>query len=150
MATLQTSGAISLSQVQSVLGGGNPISMSEYYRGGAYTPSTITTYNTVTEGPTHSGNYRWIVFQSTSYADSIIWAGSHWNQGYGRNMTSYSVSGYTFYRGSYYGTYSDKIAGTFYEYYISRSYVTSSSATVNTGVPSSGTISMSNFYGATK
>ena len=35
---LQTSGAISLSQVQGEFGGANPISMSEYYRGGAYVP----------------------------------------------------------------------------------------------------------------
>jgi len=32
--TLQSSGAISLSQVQTEFGGANPISMSEYYAGG--------------------------------------------------------------------------------------------------------------------
>jgi len=35
--TLQASGAIALSQIQAELGGANPISLSEYYRGGAYT-----------------------------------------------------------------------------------------------------------------
>jgi len=37
---LQASGAISLAQVQAEFGGGNPISMSEYYQGGAYVPTT--------------------------------------------------------------------------------------------------------------
>ena len=32
---LQSSGAISLSDIQTEFGGGNPISLSEYYRGGA-------------------------------------------------------------------------------------------------------------------
>lgn len=149
MATLQTSGAISLSQVQSVLGGGNPISMSEYYRGGAYTPATVSQPYAVTEGPYFNNSNRWLVFAG-NYADTILFGGTHWNQGYGRNMTSYSVSGYTFYRGAYVRINSDKIVGNYYEYYISRSYWASSSTNVNTGVPSSGTISMSNFYGATK
>ena len=38
---LQTSGAIKLSQVQSEFGGSHPISMSEYYQGGAYVPTTV-------------------------------------------------------------------------------------------------------------
>ncbi len=37
---LQTTGAISLSQIQTELGGGNPISMTEYYKGGIYTSSS--------------------------------------------------------------------------------------------------------------
>lgn len=39
---LPASGAISLSQIQTEFGGANPISMSEYYRGGAYTTSNNT------------------------------------------------------------------------------------------------------------
>jgi hypothetical protein len=37
--TLQTSGAITLAQIQTEFGGANPISMSEYYAGGAYVPA---------------------------------------------------------------------------------------------------------------
>lgn len=37
--TLQSSGAISFSQLQTEFGGANPISMSEYYAGGANVPS---------------------------------------------------------------------------------------------------------------
>lgn len=37
--TLQSTGAISLGNIQTEFGGANPISMSEYYSGGAYVPS---------------------------------------------------------------------------------------------------------------
>ena len=36
---LPASGAMSFSQLQTEFGGANPISLSEYYRGGAYVPS---------------------------------------------------------------------------------------------------------------
>jgi len=39
---LQSSGAISLSEIQDEFGGSNPISMNEYYRGGSNVPSTVT------------------------------------------------------------------------------------------------------------
>jgi hypothetical protein len=39
---LQTSGAIALSNIQSEFGGANPISLSEYYRNGAYVPPGAT------------------------------------------------------------------------------------------------------------
>lgn len=39
---LQSSGAISLSDIQTEFGGSNPISLSEYYRGGAYTTGNNT------------------------------------------------------------------------------------------------------------
>lgn len=37
--TLQSSGAIKFSELQTEFGGSNPISLSEYYAGGAYVPS---------------------------------------------------------------------------------------------------------------
>lgn len=43
--TLQSSGAISLSQVQTEFGGANPISMSEYYAGGANVPGATSGVN---------------------------------------------------------------------------------------------------------
>ena len=38
---LQSSGAISLANLQSEYGGSNPISMSEYYRNGGLVPNSI-------------------------------------------------------------------------------------------------------------
>lgn len=43
--TLQSSGAISLSQIQTEFGGANPISVSEYYAGGANVPSSTSGVN---------------------------------------------------------------------------------------------------------
>jgi hypothetical protein len=43
--TLQSSGAISLSQIQTEFGGSNPVSMSEYYAGGSFVPSGATGTN---------------------------------------------------------------------------------------------------------
>lgn len=40
---LQSSGAISLADIQTEFGGSNPIQMNEYYTGGAYVDSTATT-----------------------------------------------------------------------------------------------------------
>ena len=57
--TLQTSGAISLSQVQSEFGGSNPISMSEYYRGGAYVPTTISTAGAWSAYYGNTSSYYW-------------------------------------------------------------------------------------------
>lgn len=43
--TLQSSGAISLSQIQTEFGGSNPVSMSEYYAGGANVPGSTSGVN---------------------------------------------------------------------------------------------------------
>lgn len=52
---LPSSGAISLSQLQTEFGGANPISMSEYYRGGSYTTSNNT--NVPTSGAISLNNF---------------------------------------------------------------------------------------------
>lgn len=47
---LQTSGPISLQDIQNEFGGGNPINISEYYRGGTYVPNSTTNSNIPTGG----------------------------------------------------------------------------------------------------
>jgi hypothetical protein len=42
MSTLQSSGAISLNDIQTVFGGTNPIGMNEYYTGGVNVPAGTT------------------------------------------------------------------------------------------------------------
>ena len=42
---LQTSGAISLSDIQTEFGGANPIGLNEYYAGGSYVPTGTTGTN---------------------------------------------------------------------------------------------------------
>jgi len=64
---LQSSGLITLAQVQTEFGGANPISMSEYYRNGAYT--TVNNGNVPTSGTISLGNFygavkaRYIVYE---------------------------------------------------------------------------------------
>jgi hypothetical protein len=52
---LQSSGVIALSDIQTEFGGSNPISLSEYYRGGAYTTSNNT--NVPTSGAISLSNF---------------------------------------------------------------------------------------------
>lgn len=51
-----TASSISLSQIQSEFGGSNPISLSEYVRGGTYVPSGIATGTYGTAIPTTNSN----------------------------------------------------------------------------------------------
>lgn len=156
MATLQSSGTISLGNVQSVMGGSNPASMSEYYRGGTYVPSTKTVTPPM-EGPFFSAQppyYYWAVSSGVAegpfpwepiYYTYII---VQWNSTYmdfdgDEYTTSYTRGGYTYYRGSLSN-------GSYNVYQISRSSTTTTTTNINTSVPTSGTISLSNFYGAEK
>ena len=141
---LQTSGAISLSQVQGEFGGSNPISMSEYYRDGSYVPSTITTTSTTgwqysLQAPT----YYWVQSAGTSTYTGY-WNGTSIGSTTGSSLTN---GGYTYERGSLVDTISSKY-GTTYFYEIRRTG--STSTTVNSSIPTSGTISMSQFYGGRK
>jgi hypothetical protein len=47
---IQASGEITLSDIQAEFGGSNPVGLSEYYRGGAYVPSTAPTANIPSAG----------------------------------------------------------------------------------------------------
>jgi hypothetical protein len=130
--------AYNLANVQAALGGANPISMSEYYRGGPYVPTTGTT--TVTEGPFYQfGVYEW---QESSGYLYIFWAGTlvYSTPSYS-GATSIAVGSTTYFRGafvtSFFGTN---------KYQVSRQYP--STISINTGVPSSGTISIAQLYGA--
>lgn len=47
---LQSSGTITMAQIQTEFGGSNPISINEYYRGGSYVPNTSTNSGIPTSG----------------------------------------------------------------------------------------------------
>lgn len=140
MAALQSSGAISLANVQAEFGGANPISMSEYYKGGSYVPSAA-------PGP-------W-----TSYY-GIISSGSNWywnSDGYiywdGTYITGSAPYSGQFVSGSYtyeIGTQFDFVDGGKNDpgvgYSTVRRRVTALDIAPN--VPTSGSISFSDFYGA--
>jgi hypothetical protein len=149
---LQTSGAISLSQVQAEFGGANPVSMSEYYRGGSYVPSTRATSSTVREpssGTVNGDSSPLAAVWNTSSANGgvlIAWpSGTTIVQGATPGITSYTSGGSTYYRGSFHD--SDQYAGTFYN--LHRVRTVASTTNINTSIPASGTISMNQFYGGT-
>lgn len=54
---LQTSGAISMSNIQSEFGGGNPISINNYYRGGARVPNSSVNSSIPTSGTISLSNF---------------------------------------------------------------------------------------------
>lgn len=145
--TLQTSGAISLSQVQSEFGGSNPISMSEYYRGGANVPTTVT------GSPGAWSSYQANV--STYYWSDVGNSGTvmiEWNNvqvgSFQSSATTFTAGGYEYEKGTLFSSSGGgKGGGPTTYYYRVRRRTAGSSTTVNTSVPSSGTISMNQFYG---
>jgi hypothetical protein len=155
---LQTSGAISFSQMQTEFGGANPISLSEYYKNGSYVPSTVggaagswSSYTTNTnyyynmQNITNIGVNYWIVYANGSQT------------ALGTNLTLDSNNRVVI------GTYEYERAATAYTFYVPsgktsagqdsyfsyhyRRRTASTSVTVNANIPTSGVISMNNMYG---
>lgn len=146
---LQSSGAISFSDLQTEWSDTGSISMSELYKDGgaigvassvlevgSYGPS-YGYYFGVTGGAGGPGNqnYYWAVTGGTA---SLVYANS--SVGSGVTGTSYIAGGFQYVRGSFF--YND---GSSNFYLIARR--TYANTTVNTDVPTSGTITLSDFYG---
>lgn len=140
---LQTSGTITFAQIQAEFGGANPISLSEYYRGGAYVPTTIS----VAAGAwsSYQGNTSTYYWRTIGTTDTIRWANVQ--KASGAYSTTVTVGGYQYQRGTLYTSVSGGKADPVTYYYRVRRRVAASSTSVNTSIPSSGTIAMSNFYG---
>jgi len=160
MGFLHTSGAISLSQLQSHFGGSNPISMGEYYRNASYVPSiyTVTTTTTITTSQPASGSYFVAYNGTTGYewrvvgltpVTHIYWNGATITTSGSATATSYTSGGWTYYRSTY-----ERTDYTLVRYRIYRQQTTTTTSTnttnINTGIPTSGMISMSQFYGGQK
>ena len=143
---LQGSGAISLSQIQTEFTGANPISMSEYYRGGSYVPSTITV---ASPWSAYGANISSTHFMYDRYYDRMYvrWDGAVKFLGFGASNVYpvFSQNGYDYEPGSY-----QYFQSTRYYYQARRRTASGGSETVNTGIPSSGAISMNQFYGGRK
>ena len=157
---LQTSGAISLLNLQNEFGGSNPINLSEYYRGGGLVPSTAST-TTYEPGPT-SGNFSaaslsaplngWAQDQNSPYTVRIFWNNdtqvTQFNGAEFGDPFSYTTGGWTYVRSGTASFTNIPFAGSSYTVWPIRRQQTTVT-NINTSVPSSGTISLSNFYGAT-
>lgn len=161
---LQTSGAISLLNLQNEFGGSNPISISEYYRGGGLVPSTRTTFVTTYEPGPGSSNFAaaslssplngWAQRQDSPYTVRIFWnSDTQLVEFSGTSLgspSSYTTGGWTYYRSATATFTNIPFAGAnYYVWSIRRQQTSSTVVNINTSVPTSGQISLSNFYGAT-
>lgn len=140
-----------MANIRDALGGSNPVSLSQYYRGGPRVPTT----RTVTVRDPSSGEYLnrsgplFFWFQSLTYGGSPLGAAFWWNSAStnagGGEPTSFTTGGFTYFR----GTFNERRFGdhTIEDFYgIFRT--SSSTVSINTGVPSSGQISISQLFGA--
>lgn len=152
--TLQTSGSISLADLASEYTDSAPYSMSEFYRNGGKVPNSITVNvpagsYTSEQYSTSSPIYWW---RQAIFAD-VRWNGTVVNSGQMTNVnaTTYSAGGYDYARGALVGLYTTgtgKTAFTGTNYKIKRrTSATTSSQNVNQNVPTSGQVSLSQFYG---
>jgi hypothetical protein len=152
---LQTSGQISLSDIQNEYGGVNPISASEYYRGGSYVPNNVSTTTTVDSGWQYVGGNqlrRWQNYSGTgNYNFTRVYYYPFYKQiNNSPNLTSYTSGNTTYYRGNVVNSnYHDP---GYYVYYrrIKRVSQETTQEAVNQNVPTSGTVSLTNYYGGRK
>jgi len=155
MAVLQTTGPISLADVASTLGGTAPHSLSEYYRGGPYTPGTGSLrtppagesfdYRPTVDIHTYPATY----FYTTASGATLWWNGVNVFSAYPGDgpyvKIPRGVSTIEYFRGAL--QTGPGIPGDMYAVYRVDSTGT---AAINTSVPTSGTISLRNLYGAQK
>jgi hypothetical protein len=141
-----------MANIQAALGGTNPISLNEYYRGGPFVPATRTV--TVREPPSgdfYNRNfpmYYWnvaVFYNGVIAGNGIYWDGNFLGN-FGGSASSVTIGSFTYFR----TTLVDRVAsgyGIYDDFY--RIYRTSTSTvSINTGVPSSGQISISQLFGA--
>lgn len=87
---LQTSGSISLADIQTEFGGASPTSISEYYKGGTYVPNTATNASVPTSGAISIGNfYGAAAFTADTTPDPFAFTNTTPNQT-NRSTTIYS------------------------------------------------------------
>ena len=155
--TLQTSGSISLADLASEYTDSPPYSMSEFYRNGGKVPNSVTVNvpagsYTAQQYSASSPVYWW----RAAVFSQIIWNGVVINgsQMTSVNATTYSAGGYDYLRGSLVGNVTvgtGKNAFTAPNYRIRRrTSATTSSQSANQNVPTSGQVSLSQFYGGRK
>ena len=84
--TLPNSGSLAFSQIQSEFGGSNPISLSEYYRGGSLVPNHGNTSNIPTSGQISVSQFYGTSQQAP--VDTNVGGASAQNNGFGKYSTS--------------------------------------------------------------
>lgn len=155
MPFLQSSGAISIGDLNNFFPGSGT-AMSNFYRGGGRVPIIKTVivrdpssgfYNGLSNATAYwswyaGGNYLNLRFNSTLILNQGGFGSS------AATLTSYTYGGFTYLRGSV--VFDDTGYGGSGSMFYSIARESTGGVSINTGVPSSGTISLSQFYGAEK
>ena len=139
MARLQTSGTISFSDIQTQFGGSNPIGISEYYKNGSYVsaPENAPAYSTSTR-VTRTGS-----FSQSNGAVHFYWGGTYIMTKYATFVGAYGLDFQDGGDGFLYSVGTNYSSSNFTQhFYISRYNK------ANYNLPTSGQISMDQFYGA--
>ena len=98
--TLQASGAIALTEIQSEFGGSNPIGLNEYYKGGSYVNPSLT----FGLNAANWSNSNQVIRYTSSNTYTFIWGGTVVVQATGSNYSSGldyvtgTASGHTIYK----------------------------------------------------
>lgn len=143
MPLLQSSGAISIANLNSFFPGSGT-AMSNFYRGGGRVPSTKGGFvREPASGGLYSASYRFVIPQAGVVY--VIWNGTQINGSSGGNVFSFTSGGITYFRGTLREVGND-YWGTPSVFEVHREY--NSTVNINTGIPASGQISLSQFYGA--
>lgn len=135
-------------------GGSAPHSLSEYYRSGGNVPNSITVNVpagsfTAEQYSTSSPIYWW----RTAINPQLYWNGVIVSSGsfININATSFSTGGFDYHRGAFvenFTTGSGKTSFTAANYKIKRrTSATTSTQNVNQNVPTSGQVTLSDYYG---
>lgn len=178
---LPTSGALSMSQIRDEFGGTNPVSLSQYYRGGALVPSSVAniepissnTDNVVTNATDGAARFFWnenvyhvkviLDLNASTWFFEIVWNSSTIASGVIgsfpgdfsdiQSIPNSSVEGSsTYFRETgterkFENLQDDQEDTETFWFGVRRETGT---VTVNSSVPTSGTIKISDFYGAKK
>lgn len=164
MPFLPSSGPLSINDIRNMFGGPSSPSMANYYRGGAYIPATKS--NTVFQPELYRINsspysyWQVVIVNTTGYqpgstngSNNAIYNNAGIPSGTipSGNVSSFTYNGVTYYRGSY----RQAIMFREYAFFVTHNYFgcytgVTTTTNINTGIPSSGTISISQFYGAEK
>ena len=165
---LQTTGQISLSQIQSEYGGSNPIGMSEYIKGGTNVPTTTGSaagawsswFRTASAYQSYDSSFTsigtdWITFDIGTYGNQRIhWAGSILSPVLYNNTgtTITATDGYEYQKGTLGSTlaFGNKYFPTTVRSYRIRRRTAATSVAANPNIPTSATnLGMSKYYGGT-
>lgn len=158
---LPTSGTISINDLRVEFGDSGSSSLSEFYRGGGLVPATETTTTTTYEPSATTYEYSlvsplygWVQDESSPFTIYLYWNNVELVQfpdsAFGATSSYTHTDGWTYIRTASPSATGIDLGDIIVSVFpIRRQKTTTTVTNINTGVPTSGTISLSNFYGAT-